>query len=70
MLRDVASNLQIDFDLLNRAHKVGGLRTRRDTIHAALLEYVKNREQRTIAEHFGTIDFSTDFDHKKIRASR
>ncbi len=64
------TNLQIDDRLLNRARKVGGFRTKKETVNQALAEFLRHREQRAIGDLFGTVEFSTDFDHKKLRANR
>jgi Arc/MetJ family transcription regulator len=64
------TNLQIDDRLLNRAKRVGGFRTKKDTVNQALAEFLRHREQRSIAGLFGTVEFSPDFDHKKLRANR
>jgi len=64
------TNLQIDDRLLNRAQKVGGFRTKKDTVNQALAEFLRRREQRGIASLFGTVEFLPDFDHKKLRAKR
>jgi Arc/MetJ family transcription regulator len=64
------TNLQIDDRLLNRARKVGGFRTKKDTVNQALAEFLRRREQRGIGDLFGTVDFLPDFDHKKLRANR
>jgi len=64
------TNLQIDDRLLNRAQKIGGFRTKKDTVNQALTEFLRRREQRGIAGLFGTVEFTPDFDHKKLRANR
>jgi Arc/MetJ family transcription regulator len=64
------TNLQIDDQLLEKARKVGGFRTKKDTVNRALSEFVQHREQRDIAALFGTIDFIPGFDHKRLRAKR
>jgi hypothetical protein len=64
------TNLQIDDRLLNKARKIGGFRTKKDTVNQALLEFLRHREQRAIVDLFGTVDFLPDFDHKKLRANR
>jgi len=64
------TNLQIDDRLLNKARRIGGFKTKKDTVNQALSEFVNRREQRAIGELFGTIDFAPDFDHKKLRANR
>jgi Arc/MetJ family transcription regulator len=64
------TNLQIDDRLLNRARKIGGFRTKKETVNEALAEFLRHREQRAIGDLFGTVDFLPEFDHKKLRANR
>jgi Arc/MetJ family transcription regulator len=66
----VPTNLQIDDRLLAKAKKIGGFRSKKDTVNQALTEFVLRRQQKAIAGLFGTIDFAPDFDHKKLRAKR
>ena len=66
----VPTNLQIDDRLLARARKMGGFRSKKDTVNEALSEFLRRREQRAITDLFGTIDFAPDFDPKKLRAKR
>jgi Arc/MetJ family transcription regulator len=64
------TNLQIDDRLLAKAQKLGGFRTKKDTVNEALREFVRRRAQKEIASLFGSIDFDSEFDHKKLRAKR
>lgn len=64
------TNLQIDDRLLAKAKRIGGFRTKKDTVNEALSEFVRRREQRDIADLFGSVDFVAGFDHKKLRAKR
>ena len=64
------TNLQIDDRLLNRAKKVGGFRTKKETVNQALAEFLRRREQRGIESLFGTIEFLPGFDRRKLRANR
>lgn len=61
------TNLAIDDDLLAEAQKVGGHRTKKDTVNEALLEYIQRRQQAKVVELFGTIDFDPAHDYKKQR---
>jgi Arc/MetJ family transcription regulator len=63
----MATNLQIDQKLLVKAQRVGGHRTKRETVNAALEEYIQRREQARIIEAFGTVDFDPSYDYKKQR---
>jgi Arc/MetJ family transcription regulator len=64
------TNLQIDDRLLAKAQKLGGFRTKKDTVNQALSEFVRRRGQQEITDLFGTVEFSAGFDHKKLRAKR
>ena len=61
------TNLAIDDDLLNEAKRVGSHRTKRETVEAALREYVLRRRRKEIIDLFGTIDFDADWDYKRAR---
>jgi len=63
----MATNLNIDTRLLSRAQKVGGLRTKRETVNNALREYIQRREQLKIFQLAGTVDYDPGYDYKKQR---
>jgi len=63
----MATNLAIDDRLLEEALKVGGHRTKKDTVTEALEEYIQRRKQAQIVRLFGTVQFDPTFDHKKAR---
>jgi len=64
------SNLDIDDDLLEKALRLGGHRTKKATVTEALQEYIERREQLGILELIGTIDYDDDYDPKKYRKRR
>jgi Arc/MetJ family transcription regulator len=66
----VATNLQIDDRLLNKALKIGGQRTKKATVTEALEEYIRRREQMRVVQAFGTIDFDPAYDYKTQRKRR
>ncbi len=63
----MATNLAIDDRLMNEALRVGGERTKKDTVTQALREYVQRRKQVGIIDLFGKIDFDPKYDHKRQR---
>jgi Arc/MetJ family transcription regulator len=63
----VATNLAIDDALLTEALRVGGRRSKRETVNEALAEYVLRRKRRRFVKLFGTIDFRPDWDYKRAR---
>lgn len=66
----MATNLRIDPELLDQAHRVGGHRTKRATVTAALEEYIHRRRQQEILGLFGKIDYDESHDSKRERRKR
>ena len=58
----------LDDGLIEEARQLGGLRTKKDVVTQALLEYVQRRKQLKLLDLFGTVDFAEDFDAKSQRA--
>jgi hypothetical protein len=61
------TNLAIDDHLIQEAQKLGGHRTKKDAVNAALDEYVRRRKQMEIVSLFGTIDYDPEYDYKRAR---
>lgn len=61
------SNLAIDDRLLNQALKLGGHKTKRETVNQALHEFIQRRKQAGIKEFFGKVDFAPLYDYKAGR---
>ena len=64
------TNLDLDDRLIDKARRIGGHRTKKDAVHAALLEYVRHHEQLRIVELFGTVDVDPRWDSKAARRRR
>jgi hypothetical protein len=58
------TSLSIDTDLLNRAHAVGGERTKTATVTKALEEFIAWRRQRKLLDLMGKLEWDTSFDYK------
>ena len=63
----MATNLEIDNELIQEALELGGHRTKRAVLEAALQEYVQRRKQLKITELFGTIEYGNEYDYKQQR---
>jgi Arc/MetJ family transcription regulator len=63
----MATNLEIDNELIKEALRLGGHRTKRAVVEEALQEYVQRRKQLKVTELFGTIEYFDDYDYKKQR---
>ena len=63
----MATNLQLDDKLIEKAVKLGGHKTKKDAVSKALVEYIQNLEQEKILSIFGKIDYDPEYDYKKQR---
>ncbi len=66
----MATNLAIDDALLSLAQKIGGHKTKKDTVTKALTEFIQRRKQEEIIGLFGSVDFDPKYDYKKQRKGR
>lgn len=64
------TNLAIDDRLLREAQTIGRHKTKKETVTAALREYINRRKQREITSLFGKLDFDPAYDYKKERRSK
>ncbi|NCO66611.1 MAG: DUF2191 domain-containing protein [Candidatus Aquicultor secundus] len=66
----MATNLAIDQQLLEEAQKLGGKKTKKDTVNEALVEYIQRRKQKKIVSLFGQVEYEPDYDYKREREAR
>jgi Arc/MetJ family transcription regulator len=64
------TNLAIDDRLIAEAQKLGRHRTKKETVTAALDEYVQRRKQQRILSLFGAIEYNANYDYKRERRTR
>jgi len=63
----LATNLQLDVRLIDKAVKLGKHQTKRAAVNQALKEYVENLEQEKLLVLFGNLDYDPEYDYKKQR---
>jgi hypothetical protein len=63
----VPTNLAIDDRLIEEARRIGRHKTKKETVTAALEEYIRRRKQLDVLTLFGTIDYDKTYDYKKER---
>jgi Arc/MetJ family transcription regulator len=63
-------NFGVNDKLLRQAQKLGGLKTKRETVDTALAEFIRRRRQKEIVKLFGTVDFREDWDPIRERHSQ
>jgi Arc/MetJ family transcription regulator len=63
----MATNLEIEDALIEKARQAGGHKTKKEAVTAALEEYIRHRQQLSVLELRGTIDYDPDYDYKSAR---
>jgi Arc/MetJ family transcription regulator len=66
----MATNVEIDPELIQDALALGGKHTKREVIEEALREYVLRRKQQGVLKLFGTVEYDSRYDYKRQRARR
>ena len=64
----MATNLQIDDRLINKAVKLGKHRTKKAAVTQALTDYIHHIEQEKITDLFGSVDYDVGYNYKKQRS--
>lgn len=64
------TNLAIDDRLIAQAQKLGRHKSKKDTVNAALDEYIRRRKQAALIPLFGTMEFDSAYDYKRERAKK
>jgi Arc/MetJ family transcription regulator len=64
----MATNLQVDDQLIIQAVKLGGHKTKKAAVTQALIEYITHLEQEKVLSMFGKVDYDPEYDYKKQRA--
>ena len=64
------SNLAIDDRLLDEALRVGGRKTKRETVNEALREFIQRRQRVELRKLLGTVEYHPAYDYKSERRRR
>jgi Arc/MetJ family transcription regulator len=63
----MATNLDLDDELVEQARQLGRHRTKQAAINEALAEYVASRKGCKILELFGKVEWDPDYDYMSER---
>ena len=63
----MATNLNIDIDLLQEAYKIGNFKTKREAVNVALKEFIQRKKQKDILKFFDKVEFDPSYDYKGAR---
>ncbi len=61
------TNIVLDETLVNEALKLSGVKTKKDIIHLALEEFIRNQKRKNLLDLFGKIEFKDHYDYKSMR---
>ena len=66
----MATNLALDPELIERALKVSGEKTKKAAVTRALKEFIARRAQRRLVDLMGKLEWDESFDYKAERSRR
>jgi Arc/MetJ family transcription regulator len=66
----MATNLDLDDNLIEEARKLGGHKSKKAAVTAALDEYIRRHKQTEVIRIFGTIDYDPSYNYKAERKTR
>lgn len=64
------TNIVIDDDLMRKAMEVSGLKTKKEVVEKAMIEFVASRTRKDLRELRGKIKFANDYDYQAMRGER
>lgn len=66
-MHDMATNLDLDPELLDQVLALSGERSKEAAVTRALREFVARRSQRRLLDLIGTLEWHSDYDYKRER---
>jgi Arc/MetJ family transcription regulator len=66
----MATNLALDPDLVERALKVSGEKTKKAAVSRALEEFITRRSQKRLVDLMGKLEWDESFNYKAERSRR
>jgi hypothetical protein len=66
----MATNLSLDPDLIDRALKVSGERTKKAAVTRALEEFIARRKQKRLIDLMGKLEWDSSFNYKVERSRK
>jgi Arc/MetJ family transcription regulator len=61
------TNIVLDETLVKEAFRYSTVTTKKDLVHIALQEFVKNRSRKDLRDLRGKVTFRKDYDYKALR---
>jgi Arc/MetJ family transcription regulator len=64
------TNIVLDDSLVAKAFKYANVKTKKELINLALVEFVENHQRKDIRELKGVIEIAKDYDYKSSRTNQ
>jgi len=64
------TNIEIDDSLMQKAMDISGLKTKKEVVERAMIEFVASRSRKDLTDLRGKIQFADDYDYKAMREGR
>lgn len=64
------TNIVLDDSLVNKAFKYTTVKTKRELINLALVEFIENHQRKDIRDLKGVIQIAKDYDYKSLRTNQ
>ena len=61
------TNIVLDDNLVDEAFKYAEVKTKKELVQIALMEYIENHKKKNLFELKGKINFLEGYDYKKMR---
>lgn len=61
------TSIEIDDSLTQKAMDLSGIKTKKEVVERALIEFVANRSRKGLKDLRGKIQFADDYDYKAMR---
>ena len=66
----MATNLALDDQLIREVQEVGGHRTKKEAVTAALKDYLRKHRQQELKGLFGSIEYDRGYSYKRHRTRK
>ena len=63
-------NIDIDDALMKQAMEISGLKTKKDVVELAIMEFAERRARKDLMELRGKIEFAEGYDYLALRKGR
>lgn len=61
------TNIEIDDSLMQKAMEISGLKTKKEIVEKAMIEFVANHSRKDLKDLRGKFQFADEYDYKAMR---